>query len=44
VEGTKVVDSLVRMGLLHTKFEEGQSHPWADSEHTWTRIVSAAIL
>jgi len=44
VEGTEVVDELIRVGLNQRRTSSGDSLSWADNEHTWTHLVSASII
>eukprot|EP00977_Amphora_coffeiformis_P005547 scaffold1170_cov174-Amphora_coffeaeformis.AAC.31 len=45
VEGVEVVDALIKYGLQSpNRVNPAGSHPWNDSDHMWSRIVSMRIL
>jgi Cyclophilin type peptidyl-prolyl cis-trans isomerase/CLD len=45
VEGQDVVDALIVYGLkADNKLKINGAHPWKDSNHSWSRLVSAKLL
>jgi Cyclophilin type peptidyl-prolyl cis-trans isomerase/CLD len=45
VEGQDVVDALITYGLkADNRLKITGAHPWKDSDHSWSRLVSAKLL